>query len=208
MPDPSAVRAYGTLNTLRALEELAAGPPLSAPVLAARLGIGERSARKLLQRCALEGWAAQGDWHHRRYAPTLRLAAVARQLLDEVWLLRFAAPQLQDLASLGGVTSSLWVRDADRDRALPVMRCAVGGGTPAEVVLGTPVALDRCAPGRVLAGAEPGVAELGTLGVAPVFDERGALVAAVYASPAHPADAAAVANAGRIVTELIRDGVM
>jgi DNA-binding IclR family transcriptional regulator len=199
MPDPSNVRAYATRNTLRALEELAAGP-CSAPELAARLAIGERSARKLLQRCALEGWAAQGDWHHRRYTPTLRLAAVARRALDESALLHFAGPQLQDLARRGGRTSSLWIRAADGDHALAVMRCLPGGGAPPEVVLGTPVPLHRCAPGRVLAGAT-------TSGATPIHDERGTLIAALAISPATPADDRALAAAGRTITELIRDGV-
>jgi DNA-binding IclR family transcriptional regulator len=203
MPDPSTVRAYATRNTLRALEELAAGP-CSAPELATRLGCGERAARKLLQRCALEGWAAQGDWHHRRYAPTLRLAAVARHLLDESALLQFAGPQLQDLAGRGGRTATLWIRAADGDHALPVMRCAHGGGAPAEVVLGAPVPLHRCAPGRVLAGDTAG----GAPAAAPVRDERGNLIAAIALTPAAPADAAAVADAGRMITALIRDGVL
>lgn len=202
MPDPSTVRAYATRNTLRALEELAAGP-CSAPELAARLAIGERAARKLLQRCALEGWATQGDWHHRRYAPTLRLAAVARRALDESPLLHFAGPQLQDLASRGGRTSSLWIRDADPGRALCVMRCAPGGGWPAEVVLGTPVPLHRCAPGRVLAG-DP---TAGAPGAAPIHDEHGTLIAAIALHPAASSDGTAVADAGRTITALIRDGV-
>lgn len=200
MPDPSTVRAYATRNTLRALEELAAGP-CSAPELAARLGCGERAARKLLQRCALEGWATQGDWHHRRYAPTLRLAAVARRTLDESALLHFAGPQLQDLAGRGGRSSSLWIRDADRDQALCIMRCAPGGGAPPEIVLTPPVPLDRCAPGRVLSG------EPASPGAAPIHDEHGTLVAAIALTPATPADARAVATAARTVTALIRDGV-
>jgi DNA-binding IclR family transcriptional regulator len=203
MPDPSTVRAYATRNTLRALEELAAGP-CSAPELAARLAIGERAARKLLQRCALEGWAAQGDWHHRRYLPTLRLAAVARRALDASPLLHHAGPQLQDLAALGGRTSSLWIRDADHDRALCVMRCSPGGGWPAEVVLGTPVPLHRCAPGRVLAGDTAA----GAPAAAPIHDERGTLIAAIALHPATAADAPAVTHAGDTITALIRDGVL
>jgi DNA-binding IclR family transcriptional regulator len=200
MPDPATVRAYATRNTLRALEELAAGP-CSAPELAARLAIGERSARRLLQRCAVEGWAIQGDFHHRRYAPTLRLAALARQALDESALLHFAAPQLQDLAARGGRTSSLWIRDPARDAALPIMRCAPGGGAPPEITLGAPSPLHRSAPGRVLSGtAAPGAA--------PIHDEHGTLIAALAISPASAADSDAVTASARIITSLIRDGVL
>lgn len=205
MPDPTSVRAYATRNTLRALEELAAGP-CSAPELAARLAIGDRAARKLLQRCEVEGWASQGDWHHRRYAPTLRLAAVARRLLDEAVLLKQAGPTLMALAERGGA-SSIWIRDADRDRALCVLRCAPGGDAAPEVLLGEPVPLASCAPGRVLAGADAAL-DPGALGAAPVHDEWRTLVAAVALAPARPADAAAVAAAGRTITALIRDGVL
>jgi DNA-binding IclR family transcriptional regulator len=199
MPDPSAVRAYATRNTLHALEVLAAGP-CSAPELASRLLIGDRSARKLLQRCALEGWASQGDWHHRRYEPTLRLAAIARQLLDEATLFRHADATLQGLAECGG-EASLWIRDAGRERALCVFRCAGGGLAAPFVDLGAPVPLASCGAGRVLAG---GVAH----DAAPVFDERGTLIAAVALTPARPGDADEVAAAGRMISELIRDGVL
>jgi DNA-binding IclR family transcriptional regulator len=203
MPDPATVRAYATRNTLRALEELAAGP-CSAPELAERLAIGERSARKLLQRCAVEGWATQGDWHHRRYSPTLRVVTLARQALDESALLHFAAPQLQDLAARGGRTSSLWIGDLDRDRALQIMRCSPGGGWPPEITLGPPIPLHRCAPGRLLSGSTT----TETPGAAPIHDEHGTLIAAIAISPATSTDTRAVADAGRIITSLIRDGVL
>jgi hypothetical protein len=110
------------------------------------------------------------------------------------------------LAERGGA-SSLWIRDADRDRALCVLRCAPGGQEWPEVLLGAPVPLDSCAPGRVLAGADPAL-DPAALGAARVCDERGRLIAAVALDAARPADAAAVAFAGRIITDLIRDGVL
>jgi hypothetical protein len=194
MPDPATVRAYATRNTLRALEELAAGP-CSAPELAARLSIGERSARKLLQRCELEGWATQGDFHHRRYTPTLRLAALTRRLLDEHPLLHFAAPQLQDLAALG-VTSSLWIHDTSHTAALPIMRCAPGPTSHPEITLGPPSPLHTSA----LSGTP-------TPGSAPIHDEHGTLIAALAISPATPSGTHALTHAATIITSLIRDGV-
>jgi DNA-binding IclR family transcriptional regulator len=199
MPDPATVRAYATRNTLRALEELAAGP-CSAPELAARLSIGERSARRLLQRCALEGWATQGDFHHRRYAPTLRLAALARRTLEESALLHFARPQLQDLAARGG-TSSLWIHDTDHTSALQIMHCPPGGTTPPEITLGPPIPLTHCSPGRTLSGQT-------TPGSAPIHDEHGTLIAAIAITRASSTDTTAVSNAARIITSLIRDGVL
>ena len=77
----------------------------------------------------------------------------------------------------------------------------VGGGAPPEVVLGTPVPLHRCAPGRVLSGETAS-------GAAPIHDERGTLIAAIAITPASTADEPAVTHAAHTITALIRDGVL
>jgi hypothetical protein len=106
------VRAYAAMNTLRALEWLAFRP-LSAPELADGLQIGEASARRLLQRLALEGYAVQEGGHRRRYRATLRVAAIGRQLVRHAALPRAAAPCVAQLAATTGCTAHLWVRSFD-----------------------------------------------------------------------------------------------
>jgi DNA-binding IclR family transcriptional regulator len=71
------LRAYSTANTMRALELLAVGP-MSVPEVAARLQIGDRSARRLVKRLAADGYVERvpGDRWRRRY----RLSLAARQL--------------------------------------------------------------------------------------------------------------------------------
>jgi DNA-binding IclR family transcriptional regulator len=78
-PMSEAVRAYATMNTVRALECLAVAP-LSAPELAASLQVSARTARRLLQRLAVEGFVTQERGHRRRYHATLRLADLGRQV--------------------------------------------------------------------------------------------------------------------------------
>ena len=63
--DRPAVRAYAVMNTLRALERLATAPS-SAPELAAALGVSVRTARRMLQRLAADGYAIQDGGHRRR----------------------------------------------------------------------------------------------------------------------------------------------
>jgi DNA-binding IclR family transcriptional regulator len=108
----TTVRAYAAMNTLRALEWLAFRP-LSAPELADGLQIGEASARRLLQRLALEGYVVQEGGHRRRYRATLRLAAVGRQLVRHAALPQAAAPCVARLAATTGCTAHLWVRSFD-----------------------------------------------------------------------------------------------
>jgi DNA-binding IclR family transcriptional regulator len=107
-PRPEPVRAYAAMNTVRALECLAF-TALSAPRLADSLQVSVRTARRLLKRLAIEGFVIQERDHRRRYHPTLRLAALGRQLLDHTPLTRAAAPHLTRLAHHTSCPAHLWI---------------------------------------------------------------------------------------------------
>jgi len=203
-PPAPSVRAYSARNTLRALEELALRP-LSAPELATRLAIADRTARRMLQRLALEGYAAQGDWHHRRYAATFRLATLARRLLDDATLLRLASPTLVALAATG--TATLWIPAGD-DTAMCVLRCDRGTEVP-EPTLGARTPVHTSAAGLALCDGVRDVAVTNQprAVAAPIF-ELGAIVAAVALAPAAAGDRGRVALAARTITALLRDGVL
>jgi DNA-binding IclR family transcriptional regulator len=212
------VRAYGTLNTLRALEQLALGP-LSAPELAARTRIGARTARRLLQRLALEGYATRGDWHHRRYAATLRLAALGRQLVEETALIPMAAPSLLALVAAAPGQASLWIPGAGG--AIRVLHVEDRDATPRPMLGDLALTGDHAAVRALAAGdarihahgcaapTDPGVLEI----AAPVHDD-GQAVAAVSFTAQRPAgtapDALAirVVAAARTISAVVRDGVL
>jgi|SRR5579871_2068059 len=105
---PEPVRAYATMNTIRALECLAFGA-LSAPELAERLAVSVRTARRLLKRLALEGFLTQEPGHRRRYHATLRLAALGRQMVEHTPLAHAAAAHLARLAHDTGAIAHLWI---------------------------------------------------------------------------------------------------
>jgi DNA-binding IclR family transcriptional regulator len=106
------VRAYGTMNTVRALECLAF-TALSAPELADSIQVSARTARRLLQRLELEGFVTQERGHRRRYHATLRLAALGRQMLDHAPLARAATPYVARLAQDTSCVAHLWIRGYD-----------------------------------------------------------------------------------------------
>ena len=82
----SPTEAYFVTRTVRALELLAAGP-LSAPKLAEALQIHPRTARRMLNRLADEGYVRRLHEPCRRYVLTMRLIAVAGE-----WLLHIENP--------------------------------------------------------------------------------------------------------------------
>ena len=53
----------------------------------------------------------------------------------------------------------------------------------------------------------PELVTAGAPGAAPIHDEHGTLIAAIALHPAASSDGTAVADAGRTITALIRDGV-
>src|SRR3954454_24945765 len=83
-------------RTLRALELLAV-EPRSAPELADGLGVHVRTARRLLKQLVCEGYVVLGGDRRRRYHPTMRIVAVAGQVVDRAQLTTLAAPHLRTL---------------------------------------------------------------------------------------------------------------
>src|SRR5579862_4208284 len=142
------VRAYAAMNTVRALECLAFAA-LSAPELANRLQVSVRTARRLLQRLALEGFVIQERGHRRRYHATLRLAVLGRQLLDHAPLTRAAAPVLAQLAQDTESVAHLWVPGYD-DHVVCAVHAEGRTGQPTISVLCEVAAASSSAAGHVL----------------------------------------------------------
>ncbi len=86
-------------RTMQALELLAFGP-LSAPQLAAALDAHPRTARRLLGRLEQEGYLTRTQDSRRLYAPTMRIVALASQVVDHAELPRFAVPYVSRLRAL------------------------------------------------------------------------------------------------------------
>lgn len=134
---PQPTGAYGVMNTLRALERLAITPH-SSTELADKLKIDARTARRILQRLAAEGYASQDDGPRRRYRATLRLAATGRQQLERSGLPRIALPAVAELATATSCTAHLWIPAPEK------AVCLIHAGDAGEPDDGPPVlVLDR-----------------------------------------------------------------
>jgi DNA-binding IclR family transcriptional regulator len=107
----SAAEYFHVARTLRTLELLAISPR-SAPELADALGAHVRTARRILKRLELEGYVQVREGHRRRYRPTMRIVAVAGQVVERAELTRAAVPHVT------------WLRDELRE-ACHACRCAV-----------------------------------------------------------------------------------
>jgi DNA-binding IclR family transcriptional regulator len=81
----SAPEAWHVTRTLRAMELLAVRPR-SAPELADALGVHVRTARRILRRLEDEGYVALTDDRRRRYRPTMRVVALAGQVVERAEL--------------------------------------------------------------------------------------------------------------------------
>lgn len=100
--------AWYVARTMQALEILAF-EPLSAPQVAAALQVHPRTARRLLNRLAEEGWLTRSDDARRLYAPTMRIVAVASQVVARAPLTRLAIPFVAALHDRTGETAHLAV---------------------------------------------------------------------------------------------------
>jgi IclR family acetate operon transcriptional repressor len=77
--------------------ELLAVRPRSAVELAADLGVHQRTARRMLRRLADEGYIAADPYEHRRFTPTMRVVALAGQVIERSKLTMAAAPHVAKL---------------------------------------------------------------------------------------------------------------
>ena len=92
----SAPEAWHVTRTLRAMELLAVAPR-SAPELADGLGVHVRTARRILKRLESEGYVMLGDGRRRRYRPTMRIVALAGQVVERAELTLTAVPHVTAL---------------------------------------------------------------------------------------------------------------
>lgn len=143
MPPPES---WFVTRTMRALEVLAF-EPMSAPRLADTLGIHTRTARRLLTRLHEEGYVWRSDDAHRRYAPTMRIVALAGQVVEHAELTRAAVAVVDQLHERSGAAAHLMV-PSYRDAICLVHRA--NGTGPAAPVLGELVPSHCTAGGKAL----------------------------------------------------------
>jgi DNA-binding IclR family transcriptional regulator len=93
---------------MRALEVLAFRP-LSAPQVAAALQVHPRTARRLLNRLLDEGYLTRTDDARRLYVPTMRIVALASQVIEHAELTRLAPPYVARLHEQTGAAAHLAV---------------------------------------------------------------------------------------------------
>jgi DNA-binding IclR family transcriptional regulator len=77
--------------------ELLCVQPRSAPELADGLGVHVRTARRILQRLEAEGYVSVSGDRRRRYRPTMRIVALAGQVVERAELTQTAAPHVRAL---------------------------------------------------------------------------------------------------------------
>jgi DNA-binding IclR family transcriptional regulator len=104
----SAPEAWHVTRTLRAMELLAVRPR-SAPELADALGVHVRTARRVLKRLESEGYVALTDERRRRYRPTMRIVALAGQVVERAELPTAALPHVTALHDQLGESCHLCV---------------------------------------------------------------------------------------------------
>jgi DNA-binding IclR family transcriptional regulator len=104
----SAPEAWHVTRTLRAMELLAVRPR-SAPELADALGIHVRTARRVLKRLDSEGYVMLTDDRRRRYRPTMRVVALAGQVVERAELPVTAMPHVTALRERLGTSCHLCV---------------------------------------------------------------------------------------------------
>jgi DNA-binding IclR family transcriptional regulator len=104
----SAPEAWHVTRTLRAMELLAVRPR-SAPELAEALGVHVRTARRVLKRLDGEGYVSLTDDRRRRYRPTMRVVALAGQVVERAELPATALPHVKALRERVGASCHLCV---------------------------------------------------------------------------------------------------
>jgi DNA-binding IclR family transcriptional regulator len=97
------VDSFFVTRTLQAIEVLAF-QPASAPQVAEALRVDARTARRLLNRLADDGWVVRIDGRVRMYTLSLRLVALASQFVERAPLTHVAASVVRSLHErTGGV---------------------------------------------------------------------------------------------------------
>jgi DNA-binding IclR family transcriptional regulator len=144
----STPEAWYVARTMQALELLAFGP-LSAPQLAAALDAHPRTARRLLTRLEHEGYLTRSQDARRLYTPTMRIVALASQVIDHAELPRFAVPYVSRLRALASADAHLVVPSY---RSVVCLVHASADGSPAKPGLGELAPAHATAGGKILLG--------------------------------------------------------
>jgi DNA-binding IclR family transcriptional regulator len=93
--------AFFVARTMQALEVLSFEPS-SAPQVAEALQVHPRTARRLLNRLAADGWLQRIEGSRPLYTPTMRIVALAAQLADRAPVVRLGAAVARDLQATSG----------------------------------------------------------------------------------------------------------
>jgi IclR family KDG regulon transcriptional repressor len=143
----SAPEAWHVTRTMRTLELLALRPR-SAVEVANAVGVHPRTARRLLNRLLVEGYATRTGPRRRQYGVTLKLVSVAQHALEHADLLREAAPFVQRLRDDAAARIQLSV--ASYRSALALVDEDPANEATARPQLGEKVPCHCSASGRVL----------------------------------------------------------
>jgi DNA-binding IclR family transcriptional regulator len=98
--------SWHVARTMRVLELLAFGP-LSVLEVATAMGSEARTMRRTLARLADEEYVTREDGYRQRYLPTMRLVALAAQVLENSELVGRAQPYISLLRERTGATAHL-----------------------------------------------------------------------------------------------------
>lgn len=102
----TAPESWYATRTMGAIELLAFGPR-SAPEVAQGLQVHPRTARRLLNRLVADGFLTRSEGERRIYAPTMRIVALAGQIVQRSELAQVALPHVQRLYEETGIATRL-----------------------------------------------------------------------------------------------------
>ena len=95
------------------LVELVTFTPMSAAEIAEALDANHRTTRRVVERLRILGWLVARGGYRRRYEPTLRIAALAAQVIDRSDLAQRARPHVAALHERTGLTAHMVVPSYD-----------------------------------------------------------------------------------------------
>jgi IclR family acetate operon transcriptional repressor len=127
--------------------ELLAYAPLSAPQLAEALGAHPRTARRVLEQLVEEEYLVRATDHRRRYRPTMRMVALAGQVLNNSMLVQRARPYVALAHERTGAVAELVM--PSYQSVVCVLRCDAEGKVAGPAVQEV-VSAHCCAGGKVL----------------------------------------------------------
>lgn len=140
------MEAWHVARTMRVLELLAYAP-LSAPQIAEAMGAHPRTTKRVLDQLVAEEYAMRSDDARHRYRPTMRLVALAGQVLAKTALVGQARPYLALASARTGATAELIT--PSYESVLCVLRCQPRGEVAGPAVMDL-VDAQNCAGGKVL----------------------------------------------------------